>query len=129
MAKIVCSGPVIIENNKVLLIKEKKGNIITPWFFPGGKTEENDKDLEDTCRRETKEEIGVDIEIIKQLKTLEDIGADGSQVTLYHFLAKRIGKIKPDNNITDWNWFDINNLPKDCADNVVEIIKQYKNML
>lgn len=127
MSKVICSGPIIIENNKVLLIKEQKQGKITPWFFPGGKVEKNDASLEDTCRRETKEEVGIDIEIIKQLETLEDVGVDGSKVTLFHYLAKRIGEIKPDKNIIEWGWFDINNLPDNCADNVYEIIEEYTN--
>jgi len=122
MDLIICSGPVIIEDNKVLLIKEKKGENITPWLFPGGKVEDTDKDLESACARETKEEVGCDIEIIKQLETLNDT-VNNTEVILHHFLCKRIGKIIPGETIVEWNWFDINNIPDDCADNVVQIIE------
>lgn len=124
--EIICSGPVIIEDNKVLLIKEKKGDKITPWFFPGGKVENSDKNLEDTCRRETKEEIGTEIEIIKKLKTLEDTTEDNKKVILHHYLAKRTGDIIPGETIIEWDWFDINNLPNDCAENVYQIISDLK---
>lgn len=126
MKSIVCSGPVIIENDKVLLIKENKNQKITPWLFPGGKVESYDKNLEDACRRESKEEIGVDIEIIKQLQTTQDI-INESNVILHHFLCKIDGEIIPGKTIAEWQWFDIKNLPSDCAKNVYQIIEDIKD--
>ena len=32
---IIASGPVIIEDHKVLLNREQKPYGVTPWFFPG----------------------------------------------------------------------------------------------
>lgn len=130
MEKIICSGPVIIENNKVLLIKEKKPTGLTPWFFPGGKVKIGEN-LKQACIRETKEEIGVEVKIIKQLETLKDYGYDqaGDEVTLFHYLSKRTGEIKPGPTLAEWGWHDINKLPDDCADNVKTIINNYlKNL-
>lgn len=118
----IASGPVIIENGKVLLNKEKKEYGITPWLFPGGKANEGETDLEAICKREVKEEMGIEIEIIKQLPTIEK-EQNGKGYILHHFLAKRIGEIKPGKDIVEWAWHDINNLPSDCAPNVYEIIK------
>lgn len=125
METIICSGPVIIENGKVLLNKEKKDYGITPWLFPGGKAEAGETDMEKVCRREVKEEMGIEIEIIKRLKTTER-EKDGQHWILHHFLAKRIGEIKPGPDIVDWGWFDINNLPTGCAPNIYEIINNLK---
>ncbi len=122
---IIASGPVIIENNRVLLNKEQKPTGLTPWFFPGGKVENFDLPLEDTCMREAREEMGIEIEIIKPLKTTLQKMPDGTVTILVHFLAKRIGEIKPGKDIIEWKWHDIHNLPKDCAPNVYEVIKNY----
>lgn len=119
---IIISGPVIIENGKVLLNRENKNGKITDWFFPGGHVDPADKNLDKTCRREVKEEMGIDIEIIKPLRTLL-VKHDGQLVIAVHYLAKRIGEIKPGHDIADWGWHDINNLPDNCAPNVYEIIK------
>lgn len=126
--EIICSGPVIIEDNKILLVKEQKSYGITPWLLPGGKVEPNEIDPIQTCKREVKEELGIEIEIIKQLSTLEASSWHGlnKKYILYHYLAKRIGEIKPGNDIVEWGWFDINNLPTDCNSNVYEIIKELK---
>ncbi len=121
MNSIIASGPVIIENNKVLLNREQKADGITPWMFPGGEVEDFDKSLEDACRREVMEEMGVEIEIIKPLKPIM-LNQNGRVIILIHYLAKRIGEIKPGEDITDWAWHDINNLPDNCAPNVYGII-------
>ena len=123
---IIASGPVIIEDGKVLLNKERAvDGHITQWYFPGGEVENFDIPLEETCRREVKEEMGIDIEIIKPLKTTLGQRSGGRVVVLVHFLARRIGEIKPGTDIAAWAWHDINNLPSDCAPNVYEIIKGY----
>lgn len=126
--RIICSGPVIIEDNKVLLVKEQKSYGITPWLFPGGKAEPGETNPIETCKREVKEELGIEIDIIKQLPTLEASSWRGLNkiYTLYHYLAKRIGDIKPGDDIVEWNWFDINNLPADCNSNVYKIIEECK---
>lgn len=121
MKPIICSGPVIIENGKILLVKEQKENHITRWLFPGGKADPNES-IEETCRREVKEEVGIEIEIIKPLKTIQRTENDKNW-TLHHFLAKRIGEIKPGDDIVEYAWLDINNLPEDCSPNVYEIVK------
>ncbi|KKQ28219.1 MAG: Phosphohydrolase, MutT/Nudix family protein [Candidatus Magasanikbacteria bacterium GW2011_GWC2_37_14] len=129
MEIIVASGPVIIENNKVLLDKEQKEYGITPWFFPGGRLNSPNESPEDACKREVNEELGINIKIIKQLRTLEKVMPDNKKSVLYHFLAERTGEIKIGDDVVEYGWFDINNLPNDCAWNVYEIIAEYKNMV
>ena len=122
---IIASGPVIIEDGKVLLNKEKKDYGITPWLFPGGKANEGETDLEAICKREVMEEMGIDVKIIKKLNTIEK-EQNGKKYILHHYLAERIGEIIPGRDIVEWAWHDINNLPSDCAPNVYEIIKDIK---
>jgi len=119
---IMASGPVIIEENKVLLNREHKPEGVSPWMFPGGEVENFDASLEDACRREVKEEMGIEIDIIKPLKPVM-LHEDGRVIILIHYLAKRIGEITPGDEIADWGWHDIDNLPKNCASNVYEVIK------
>ena len=120
---VIASGPVIIEEGKVLLNKERKEYGITPWLFPGGKANEGETNMEAICRREIKEEMGIEIEILKKLPTIEKI-QNSKKYILHHFLAKRIGEIIPGENIVEWGWLDIHNLPEDCAPNVYDIIKK-----
>jgi len=122
IGSIIASGPVIIENNKVLLNREKKESGISQWMFPGGEVEDFDSSLEDACRREVKEEMGIDVEIIKPLKPII-LKKDGKVIVLIHFLARRTGEISPGPETAEWAWHDIDNLPENCAPNVYEVIK------
>lgn len=121
---IIASGPVIIEDNKVLLNREQKEAGVTFWMFPGGEVEDFDNSLEQACQREVGEEMGIKVEIIKPLRPIM-LQSEERIIILIHFLAKRIGEVKPGANIVEWAWHDINSLPENCAPNVFEIIKNY----
>ena len=60
---IIASGPVIIENDKVLL--NQHGDT-TFWKFCGGRVEDYETDLIENARREVKEEMGIGIEILDE---------------------------------------------------------------
>lgn len=126
---LIASGPVIIEDGKVLLDKHGDDNF---WKFLGGKVEsfnftDNLNSLEEVCRQRVKEEMGFNIEIIKPLKPmlLPKPGDPDAWVVLIHYLAKRLGDIKPGPEIREWKWFDVNSLPSDCAPNIKPVIEEY----
>jgi ADP-ribose pyrophosphatase YjhB (NUDIX family) len=127
---IIASGPVIIEGGKVLLNREKKP---TPndgeefFMFPGGKVDSVDESLEDVCKREIMEEMGLEIEILRPLKTImtPHIEQKSKTVILVHYLAKRLNEIAPGEEILEWGWYDINNLPENTTPNVKEVIDSY----
>lgn len=128
----IASGPVIIEEKdgrlQTLLNKSKKTEEKPnpKWQFCGGKVEDFSISLEETAKREVKEEMGIEIEIEKPLETYLRKQADNSIVILVHYLAKRIGEVTPGAEIEDWNWFPINDLPQDCATNVKFIMNKFK---
>lgn len=119
---IIASGPVIIEDGKVLLNREQKPDGVTPWMIPGGEVEDFDATLEDACRREVKEEMGIEIDIIRPLRPLLH-KHKGRVIVLIHYLATRRGEITPGENIVDWGWHDIHALPDNCTPNVYEVVK------
>ncbi len=130
---IVISGPVIIEDGKVLLTKHGDDGFLK---FLGGRVENFDftdpqNSLEEACRREVKEEMGFDVEIIRPVKPMivRKPGDPNTWVILIHYLAKRLGEIKCGTDIKDAQWFDINNLPANCAPNIKPIIDEYKKSL
>lgn len=129
---IIAVGPVIIEDNKVLLNREiKSDGIESPLFmFPGGTMDDVNTTFEEVCIREAKEELGVNVEIIKPLRPLwvQRPGKD-SYAILIHYLARRLNEVNPGPETVEWGWYDISNLPKNCTPNVFEILKDYKNML
>ena len=115
---IIASGPVIVENGKVLLEKSGEDDF---WKFIGGKMLEGEKTLEETAIRRSKESMGLDVVLKRPLKTLYYEFPD-KKVVLVHWLAERKGEVRPGSNVKDWGWFDIDNLPEDCAPNIKPII-------
>ena len=141
---IIASGPVIIENGKVLLNrhghpeenadKAQDAKEKSLWKFLGGRIENFDFDnelesLETACKREVKEEMGLEIEIVRPLKPMMIAHPDkpNTVVILIHYLAKRLNDIKPASFLEEYAWFDINNLPKSCAPNIKVVIDEYIN--
>lgn len=127
MPKIqIASGPVIVENNKVLLNQHGDTDF---WKFCGGRVEDFDLDLIETAKREAKEEMGIDIEILDEkpflFHTIKNSTEGKSDVILTHYLAKQIGEIKAGNDIRKWDWLDINNLPENIAPNIIPTLKHF----
>lgn len=124
---IIASGPVIVEDNKVLL--NQHGDT-TFWKFCGGRVEDFESDLIANAKREVKEEMGIEIEVLDEApfityakKQTEEGNID---VILVHFLAKRFGEIKPGEDIRKWDWLDISNLPaNELAPNIIPTLKHF----
>ena len=126
---LIVAGPVIVEDGKVLLIREKKADgPLTPWFFPGGKVENFDLTLEETAVRECQEEMGIKIEILRPLSPLLMRRPEAPEkfVILIHYLARRIGEINPSPQVAEWRWIPLNELPAEGAPNVQTIINELK---
>jgi 8-oxo-dGTP pyrophosphatase MutT (NUDIX family) len=111
---IIASGPVIVEKGKVLVNKHGDDKF---WKFCGGRVEDFDFDLQETAKREAKEEMGIDIEIIDQepflLHTRKEKDGQSIDVILVHYNAKIIGEIKPGADIAEWKWLPLKDLEKE----------------
>ncbi|EKE19914.1 MAG: NUDIX hydrolase [uncultured bacterium] len=124
---IIASGPVIAENNKVLL--NQHGDT-TFWKFCGGKVEDYELNLIETAKREAREEMGIEIEVINSVpffwhttKKTEDGIVD---VVLAHFLAKRTSEIIPGDEIRQWKWMPIEDLKNEnLAPNIIPTLKHF----
>ena len=107
MEKIILSGSAIIENDKLLLIYKKNQD---HYEFPGGKVEENET-LEEAAIRETKEEIGCEIEIIKYLGYI-DFTINNKEFRSHNFLSKiknnQEPKIIEKDKFNNMIWLDLN---------------------
>lgn len=122
---IIASGPVIIENGKLLVNMDDKDDF---YKLPGGTIEEGIEDLEEACHRETKEENNAEIEIIKPLHPMilwENPQTKQKMVILLiHYLARLKNKngIKAIPPIKEVKWLLINEI-KNGKHNVAPNIK------
>lgn len=83
MEQIQLSGCAIIEDGKLLLLWRKKHG---HYEFPGGKVKSGES-LERAAARETKEEIGCDVEIEKYIG-YENFYIDNRDFRSHKYLAK-----------------------------------------
>ena len=110
---IIASGPVIIENGKLLVNKDNKDDF---YKLPGGTIEEDIEDLEEACHREVKEENNAEIEIVKPLHPMilwkNPQTKEAMTILLIHYLAKLKNpkSIKPIPPIKEVKWLDINEI-------------------
>lgn len=97
-------GCIIIEDGKVLLIKQIQGH----WGFPKGHVEDNESE-EETAIREVKEETNLDVNIDSSKRyTMEYYTDKGTFKEVVLFVAKRINdKIKAqEEEVSQIKWFD-----------------------
>lgn len=107
---IIASGPVIIENGKLLVNKDNKDDF---YKLPGGTIEEDVEDLELACHRETKEENNAEIDIIRPLHPMilwkNPQTNEPMTILLIHYLAKlkNPDEIRPVPPIKEVKWLNI----------------------
>ena len=116
---------IILENNKIILIKRLNNPFKDHWAIPGGFVEYGEK-VEDAAVREAKEETGLDIELTKLVGVYSDPERDprGHTVTVA-FLSKIIGgTLKSDSDAKDAKFIDIDELKNmELAFDHYEILK------
>ena len=98
MRKAVCT--VIIENNRILLVKKNE-----TWILPGGKPQGNETDIQ-CLARECKEELPkLNIRILKYLNVFSGITPHNNDELLAEvYLASANGKIIPNAEINKAEW-------------------------
>ncbi|NGX55802.1 MAG: RNA pyrophosphohydrolase [Candidatus Anoxychlamydiales bacterium] len=95
------------DRKQVLLIKRRD---VPVWVLPGGAIEENES-FEEACERETFEETGYQVKILKKVAEYTPI----NKLSKYtHFYECQIisGKAKITDESKDIKFFNIDNLPK-----------------
>jgi len=113
---IVASGPVIIEDGKLLVTNEGKDNF---YKIPEGKIKKGES-LEQTCLRELEEETGFKCRVIKKLLTMKLDKKSGTRekvkIELHHYKCKLVSSSKNYNSF-EYNgykvkWIEIDELEK-----------------
>lgn len=107
MKKEKSCGCIVINNNKVLLVKHRKGH----WDFPKGHIEGNETE-EETAIREVKEETNIDVEIQSSKRYKINYIVEDKQVDkdVIFFLARPLNlTTKPqyeEVDIAEWKTFE-----------------------
>jgi 8-oxo-dGTP diphosphatase len=120
---------VIAKDNKLLLIKRGLNPFKDFWALPGGYVSW-DESVEDTVKREIKEETNLDVSNIKLIGVYSLPERHPKQVINIAFLAEKVkGYVKVGDDALDFKWFSLDQLPDKLAFDHHEIIKDAKCMM
>jgi 8-oxo-dGTP diphosphatase len=107
---------ILIENNKVLLIKRGREPFLGEWAIPGGRIDE-DESAQECAIREMKEETGLDIEIISLVGIYSDPKRDPRGIIAATYLVKKTGGVlNAGDDAAEAKWFYLDALPKLATD-------------
>lgn len=103
--RIGCAG-IVKKDNKILMgIRDKEGNAKGTYITPGGGVDLCEK-MEDTFKREIKEEANIEIDNLKQLKTYEIITKpDKHRVIIFWEANYKSGELKGGDDLLDPKFF------------------------
>lgn len=127
-------GVMIFKDNKILLGKRHKSPNRADselrgegtWTMPGGKLEYGET-FEEGATREVKEETGIILKDQKVICINNDKNEYAHFVTVGLFSDDFEGEpriMEPD-EITEWKWFELDNLPKNMFFPSANILKNY----
>ncbi len=131
-------GILILKDSKILLgkrheVPEKAQSSLRghgAWAMPGGKLDFGET-FEECAKREALEETGL------LLNTVEVIALNNDTVDTAHFVTiglfcddfKGEPKVTEPDEITEWRWFDLNNLPSPMYFPSSRILECYVNKM
>lgn len=127
-----CGAFIVNSQNELLLQLRNKEPEEGYWCIPGGRLEMFET-FEEAVKRETKEETGVDIEVLTELGVCNHIiGNENSHWVSPSYLCKIIEgepKIMEPNKHRDMKWFSINNLPENITITTQNAVDNYKKYI
>ena len=118
------TAAIILNKDKILIAQRKRDSSLgLKWELPGGKIEENET-AEDCLKRELKEELGIETEILdffaSNIHRYKDI-----EIELMAYIIRYISGEIILNSHKKFLWVDVNNLMDyDFAEADIPIIKK-----
>jgi len=116
---------VVVDLGSGLIPLIKRKNEPFGWALPGGFVDVGES-IESAALRETYEEIGLDVELIRQFHVYSDPKRDkrGHSVSVV-FLARGFGEPKASSDAAEVQLFHEHNLPSDIVFDHREILRDY----
>ncbi len=123
-------GAIIIENDRVVLVKRAHPPIQGQWSIPGGVLEVGER-IREGAVREAREETGLIVEPGELLGVFDRILHDADKRIQYHyvlidFLCRRIGgELRAASDAAEVRWFEPEELPPlNLAEDTLEVIQK-----
>lgn len=127
---LVGVGSIIVEDDRVVLVKRAHPPIQGQWSIPGGVLEVGEL-VREAAIREAREETGLVVEPGELLGVFDRVLRDSEKRVQYHyvlidFLCKRVGgDLLAASDAAEVRWFRLEELPAlNLADDTLEVIKK-----
>jgi 8-oxo-dGTP diphosphatase len=114
------------KQNSVLLIERGRDPYKGKWALPGGFVD-MDEELENACLRELREETGIQVKKLTQIRTYGTVGRDPRGRTIsvvYYAVVEKELEASAGDDAAKAHWFPINQLP-DMAFDHRQIILEF----
>ena len=128
-------GVMILKDGKLLLGKrhedpEKASSLLNgagTWTMPGGKLDFGET-FEEGAKREVLEETGIILNELDVICVNQDIIETAHFITIGLFSDAFSGesKVMEPDEITEWRWFDLDNLPSPIYFPSAKVLENYK---
>ena len=82
-------GAAILRDGRLLLVKRRRAPEAGHWSLPGGKVDFGES-VAAAVKREIREEVGLEIELLRDLGIVETIGVDGQHWVSPIYLARAV---------------------------------------
>ncbi|GGH09358.1 NUDIX domain-containing protein [Silvibacterium dinghuense] len=121
-------GAVVLDGERVLLIRRGKEPMKGQWSLPGGALEVGET-LAQGAQRETREETGLEVEPLAMVEVLDRISRDDAGRVQYHYVLVDFlcqvtgGKLKPGSDASEVRWARRNEL-EGVAEFTVAVIEK-----
>lgn len=127
---VLCIDFVLVNDGKILLTYRTEEPAKDQWWIQGGRVHKNEK-LIDTVRRKAKEEIGIEVEIVRIIGVYEIMFEQGAFNLPVHDVAicflvkpKNDAKVTLDSTHQEYKW--ISKIDNDLHPYVKEVLSDSK---
>ena len=127
---LVGVGAIIIEEDRVLLVKRARPPLQAQWSIPGGALEVGEL-MREAAVREAREETGLFVEPGELLGVYDRVVRDAGQRVQYHyvlidFLCRRVGgELAAGGDAAEIRWFTREGLPGlNLAEDTLDVIRK-----
>jgi 8-oxo-dGTP diphosphatase len=119
---------IVDDKKRILLIKRELNDVHRPgiWEIPGGRLDSGEDPVEG-LKRETKEETGLNIDVLNPLGVRHFTREDGQSITMIIFLCKaESNNVKLSEEHIEYDWVELNKKDPKLADFFNEEVELYK---
>jgi colanic acid biosynthesis protein WcaH len=121
---ILCVDALIINDDKILLLKRNLEPAKNEWWLPGGRVFKNEF-LEEAVLRKVFEETGLIGKIVEQIGVSETIFFQKHTVNVSFYVLSNNKNVKLNSEHSDYRWFELNDLPI-IDERIYNLVKKLK---